>query len=281
MVGIGLVYRSPRQRCDRKFPVRRALKILPLAFLLAILPLAAQTPVPKGTGVLTFRAQPVAEPKPGAWRIVKISGRGEALLERMGDGRGARRRLRRSHPPGGRLVRGSPPGEARRPPRGEAPRGGRRQRPGGPRRLPRHPGPAHGPLGGPRHFHRHCRRHRDRRPRSASPAAIRRRGTSPPISLPCGRRRRSRGRGQPSVPVRQRRRSSSSSPTAPPPSPAAPAPRSLSRWIWRSRKPEQGRTGIERTSGTGRAAPRIVLCCPCLSLTSLVSLPVFLPCLRV
>jgi hypothetical protein len=64
--------------------VRRALKILPLSFLLAALPLAAQTPVPQGIGVLTFRAQPVAEPKPGAWRIVKMSGRGEALLERMG-----------------------------------------------------------------------------------------------------------------------------------------------------------------------------------------------------
>jgi hypothetical protein len=64
--------------------MRSALKILPLAFLLAALSLAAQTPVPKGIGVLTFRAQPVAEPKPGAWRIVKVSGRGEALLERMG-----------------------------------------------------------------------------------------------------------------------------------------------------------------------------------------------------
>lgn len=64
--------------------MRRALEILPLAFLLAALSLAAQTPMPKGIGVLTFRAQPVAEPKPGAWRIVKMTGRGEALLDRMG-----------------------------------------------------------------------------------------------------------------------------------------------------------------------------------------------------
>jgi dipeptidase D len=47
----------------------------------------------KGYGVLTFKAQPVAEPKPGKWRIVKMSGgsgmsiipeRGEAVLERTG-----------------------------------------------------------------------------------------------------------------------------------------------------------------------------------------------------
>lgn len=47
----------------------------------------------KGYGVLTFRAQPVAEPRPGKWRIAKMSGgsgmsiiaeRGEALLERTG-----------------------------------------------------------------------------------------------------------------------------------------------------------------------------------------------------
>jgi dipeptidase D len=44
----------------------------------------------KGYGILTFRAQPVAEPRPGKWRVVKMSGgsgmsiiaeRGEALLE--------------------------------------------------------------------------------------------------------------------------------------------------------------------------------------------------------
>ncbi|HKI05280.1 MAG TPA: Sapep family Mn(2+)-dependent dipeptidase [Thermoanaerobaculia bacterium] len=47
----------------------------------------------KGYGILTFRAQPVAEPRPGKWRIAKMSGgsgmsiiaeRGEALLERAG-----------------------------------------------------------------------------------------------------------------------------------------------------------------------------------------------------
>jgi acetylornithine deacetylase/succinyl-diaminopimelate desuccinylase-like protein len=47
----------------------------------------------KGYGILTFRAQSVAEPRPGRWRIVKMSGgsgmsiiaeRGEALLERTG-----------------------------------------------------------------------------------------------------------------------------------------------------------------------------------------------------
>jgi acetylornithine deacetylase/succinyl-diaminopimelate desuccinylase-like protein len=47
----------------------------------------------KGYGILTFRAQPVAEPRPGKWRIAKMSGgsgmsiiaeRGEALLERTG-----------------------------------------------------------------------------------------------------------------------------------------------------------------------------------------------------
>ncbi|MFP5288889.1 MAG: Sapep family Mn(2+)-dependent dipeptidase, partial [Thermoanaerobaculia bacterium] len=44
----------------------------------------------KGYGVLTFRAEPVAQPRPGKWRVVRISGgsglsiiaeRGEALLE--------------------------------------------------------------------------------------------------------------------------------------------------------------------------------------------------------
>jgi dipeptidase D len=47
----------------------------------------------KGYGILTFRAQPVAAPKPGAWRVVRMSGgsgmsiiaeRGEAILERAG-----------------------------------------------------------------------------------------------------------------------------------------------------------------------------------------------------
>ena len=47
----------------------------------------------KGYGILTFRAQPVAAPKPGAWRVVRMAGgsgmsiiaeRGEALLERTG-----------------------------------------------------------------------------------------------------------------------------------------------------------------------------------------------------
>ena len=50
----------------------------------------------KGYGVLTFRAQPVAEPRPGKWRVAKMSGgsgmsiiaeRGEALLERTGTAR--------------------------------------------------------------------------------------------------------------------------------------------------------------------------------------------------
>ena len=50
----------------------------------------------KGYGVLTFRAQPAAEPRTGKWRIVKMSGgsgmsiiaeRGEALLERTGTAR--------------------------------------------------------------------------------------------------------------------------------------------------------------------------------------------------
>ena len=47
----------------------------------------------KGYGILTFRAQPVAEPRPGKWRLARMSGgsgmsiiaeRGEALLERTG-----------------------------------------------------------------------------------------------------------------------------------------------------------------------------------------------------
>jgi predicted dipeptidase len=47
----------------------------------------------KGYGILTFRAQPVAEPRPGKWRVARMSGgsgmsiiaeRGEALLERTG-----------------------------------------------------------------------------------------------------------------------------------------------------------------------------------------------------
>jgi dipeptidase D len=47
----------------------------------------------KGYGILTFRGRPAAEPKPAAWRVVKMSGgsgmsiiaeRGEAVLERTG-----------------------------------------------------------------------------------------------------------------------------------------------------------------------------------------------------
>jgi len=47
----------------------------------------------KGYGIVTFRAQPVASPKPGKWRVARMSGgsgmsiiaeRGEALLERTG-----------------------------------------------------------------------------------------------------------------------------------------------------------------------------------------------------
>ncbi|HEX9945295.1 MAG TPA: Sapep family Mn(2+)-dependent dipeptidase [Thermoanaerobaculia bacterium] len=50
----------------------------------------------KGYGILTFRAQPVEAPRPGKWRIAKMSGgsgmsiiaeRGEALLERAGTAR--------------------------------------------------------------------------------------------------------------------------------------------------------------------------------------------------
>jgi predicted dipeptidase len=50
----------------------------------------------KGYGILTFRAQPVSEPRPGKWRVAKMSGgsgmsiiaeRGEALLERLGTAR--------------------------------------------------------------------------------------------------------------------------------------------------------------------------------------------------
>jgi dipeptidase D len=48
----------------------------------------------KGYGILTFRAEPVAEPRPGKWRVARMSGgsgmsiipeRGEALLEPLGD----------------------------------------------------------------------------------------------------------------------------------------------------------------------------------------------------
>ncbi len=47
----------------------------------------------KGYGIVTFRAQPVAEPKGGSWRVVRMSGgsgmsiiaeRGEAVLEKVG-----------------------------------------------------------------------------------------------------------------------------------------------------------------------------------------------------
>jgi dipeptidase D len=77
----------------------------------------------KGYGILTFRAQPVAQPKAGAWRIVRMSGgsgmsiipeRGEALLERTGsagDRAGAEAELTRlaadwakAHPPAKLLV---------------------------------------------------------------------------------------------------------------------------------------------------------------------------------
>jgi hypothetical protein len=54
-----------------------------LALLLAAaLPLNAET-----AAVLIFRAQPVAQPKAGSWRIVRMSGNGEraeAILERSG-----------------------------------------------------------------------------------------------------------------------------------------------------------------------------------------------------
>ncbi|HSS78767.1 MAG TPA: Sapep family Mn(2+)-dependent dipeptidase [Thermoanaerobaculia bacterium] len=72
----------------------------------------------KGYGILRFRAQPVAEPKPGKWRVVSLSGgsgmsiipeKGQAILERLGSDReksGAQADLARSaaswakaHPP--------------------------------------------------------------------------------------------------------------------------------------------------------------------------------------
>jgi predicted dipeptidase len=49
----------------------------------------------KGYGILTFRAEPVAQPRPGKWRVARMSGgsglsiiaeRGEALLEPLGEG---------------------------------------------------------------------------------------------------------------------------------------------------------------------------------------------------
>jgi dipeptidase D len=72
----------------------------------------------KGYGILRFRGQPVAEPKPGKWRVVSLSGgsgmsiipeKGQAILERLGSDReksGAQADLARSaaiwakaHPP--------------------------------------------------------------------------------------------------------------------------------------------------------------------------------------
>jgi dipeptidase D len=50
----------------------------------------------KGYGIVRFRAQPVAEPKPGKWRVVALSGgsgmsiipeKGQAILERLGSDR--------------------------------------------------------------------------------------------------------------------------------------------------------------------------------------------------
>jgi hypothetical protein len=75
-------YISP---CDKDRTVRRALTNLALALLLtgALLPLNAETT----STVLIFRAQPVAQPKAGSWRIVRMSGNGdraEAILERSG-----------------------------------------------------------------------------------------------------------------------------------------------------------------------------------------------------
>lgn len=71
--------------------MRRALKILALALPIPIALGLAAEPVakapPPGTALLTFRAQPAAQPKPGAWRIVRMNGggeRGEAILERSG-----------------------------------------------------------------------------------------------------------------------------------------------------------------------------------------------------
>jgi hypothetical protein len=81
--------------------LRRALTFL-ASTLIASAALAAAAPavptVPKnqkGEGVLTVRAQPVAQPKPGKWRLVRLSGggggglavipdRAEALIERTG-----------------------------------------------------------------------------------------------------------------------------------------------------------------------------------------------------
>jgi hypothetical protein len=71
--------------------VRRILINTALALLLAgCLPSNAEVPtkaIQPAAAVLTFRAQPVAQPKAGAWRIVRMSGngeRGEATLERSG-----------------------------------------------------------------------------------------------------------------------------------------------------------------------------------------------------
>jgi hypothetical protein len=90
MVGIGIAYPpSPEGAVIEDRVVRRALTILalalPISLGLAAEP-AAKAPQP-GTAVLTFRAQPAAQLKTGAWRIVRMSGggeRGEAILERLG-----------------------------------------------------------------------------------------------------------------------------------------------------------------------------------------------------
>lgn len=82
----------------------------------------------KGYGILSFRAQPVAQPKEGDWRVVKVEGgsgmsiiaeRGEALLERLGNAekkKGAQAELERAaalwakaHPPAKLTV--SPEGD--------------------------------------------------------------------------------------------------------------------------------------------------------------------------
>ncbi len=66
--------------------MRAVLSLLVLA-LLAPCALLASEPAQKASAVLTFRAQPVAQPRAGTWRIVRMSGqgdRGEAVLEREG-----------------------------------------------------------------------------------------------------------------------------------------------------------------------------------------------------
>ena len=80
--------------------MRRALTFLASTLIASAVLAAAAPAVPtvpknqKGEGVLTVRAQPVAQPKPGKWRLVRLSGgggglavipaRAEALIERTG-----------------------------------------------------------------------------------------------------------------------------------------------------------------------------------------------------